>query len=118
MQEGYKHKAPFREWAKVNAKKILQQYPDTKRHGFFVVTTTFSTKKASLNAWTNPENNVSIGFKADVVDVGEIAPSGEWYAAESASGWVHSFEHKGKRKVVFFGGTYFKVRRIKFGEVR
>jgi hypothetical protein len=89
-QEGIYHKAPFREWAKANAKILLHWHPDVKRHGFFIVTTTFSTSTVSLNAWTNPEHKVSIGFKASVVDIGEITPSSEWYSAEPGSGWIHS----------------------------
>jgi hypothetical protein len=83
------HKEPFRTWATANAQTLLRKHPDVKKHGFYIVTSTFSTTEMSLNAWTNPERKISIGFRSTFVPVGEIAPSSEWYSAESASGWNH-----------------------------
>jgi hypothetical protein len=61
-----------------------------KEHGFYVVTSTYSANDVWVNAWESKENHVTIGFKANVVGAGEIAPSGEFYRAESASGWTHA----------------------------
>jgi hypothetical protein len=72
-----------------------------RKHGFFIVTNTFSTPTVSLNAWTNPENKVLIGFKASAVGIGEIAPSSEWYSAESASGWIHSAAKVGPSQTIW-----------------
>lgn len=87
VRDRFYHSAPFRKWAKQNAKAILENYPETKEHGFYVVTTTYSANDIFINAWTEKENDVSVGFKAGVTGAGEIAPSTEFYTAESASAW-------------------------------
>jgi hypothetical protein len=90
VQEGFYHQEPFRKWAFDNATAILKAKPDAKTNGFWVVTTTDSTTDVWTNAWTSKDTQVSIAFKVDAVSAGEIAPSGEFYRADSASGWNHT----------------------------
>ena len=87
VRDRFYHSAPFRKWAKENAETILEKYPETKEHGFYVVTTTYSAENVFINAWTNKDIEVAVGFKAGVTGVGEIGPSTEFYTAESASAW-------------------------------
>jgi hypothetical protein len=81
---------PFRSWATKNAAQIAQRFPDVKHYGFYIVMSTYATRKASLNAWNSNAMTISIGFGAVMPEIGEIAPSGSWYAANSESGWIHS----------------------------
>ncbi len=89
-KEMYWDKGRFTEWAKKNAQKIFENHIDAKKRGFFIVTTTFTASEIALNASVSEGKEVSIGFKATVVDVGEISPSSEWYSGEAASGWIYS----------------------------
>jgi hypothetical protein len=68
-----------------NAEKLLKDYPDIADIGFYIVTTTYSTKEVHINAWTRKEDKVILGFKAGVTPVGEIAPTTQCYRAQCAS---------------------------------
>ncbi|KAK3116924.1 hypothetical protein LTR53_002220 [Teratosphaeriaceae sp. CCFEE 6253] len=105
-RENVYHPTRLVDWVKDNARAILSLYPDVKRHGFFLVTTTYHVTHAWINAWTSKEKEVVVGFKAQVVDVGEVAPSSQWDRS--------SFDQAkdGDGKVVFFGGIYFAPRRL------
>lgn len=94
-QQGYYHEDPFRAWARDNAEGILKVCKDAKEYGFWVVTTTFSTDDVWINAWSSKETRVTMGFKTAVVEAGEVAPSGEFYRGDSASGWTHSEKEVG-----------------------
>ena len=90
-RESVYHPTKLLEWVKENARAILSLYPDVQRHGFFLVTTTYHATHAWINAWNTKEKEVIVGFKAHAVNVGEIAPSSQWYQSSHDSGWV-SFE--------------------------
>ncbi|KAK5107390.1 hypothetical protein LTR62_001333 [Meristemomyces frigidus] len=129
QRETVYHPTRLLQWVKENARAILALYPDVQRHGFFLVTTTYHTTHAWINAWTSREKEVLVGFKARAVEVGEIAPSSQWYQSSHDSGWL-SFDsevclptlltqldlvNKQKRddgKVVFFGAIHFMPRTI------
>jgi hypothetical protein len=96
LKEGFNHLDPFRKWAKSNAERLLSAYPDIADVGFFIVATTHSAREIHINAWSNREEKVVLGFKAGVTPVGEIAPATEHYRAECASDW-NSPECKGQR---------------------
>lgn len=89
VQEGYYHRNPFSQWAQENASAILKAQPDVKTDGFWIVTSTYAAADIWINAWRSKDHHVTIGFKAGAAAVGEIAPSGEFYRADSASGWIH-----------------------------
>ncbi|EAW15296.1 uncharacterized protein ACLA_059630 [Aspergillus clavatus NRRL 1] len=103
----------FRLWCKANSETILRQWPDIKERGLIIVTSVYTTKFAMTNAWTESEKEVTIGFRAGAIEIGEIAPSSSWHTAEGDSGWVASeASQPDERKVVFFGGLHFKYRRL------
>ena len=81
---------PFRLWCRENTPTILAKWQDVKTRGLILVTSTYSTSQADINAWRDGSKEVSIGFKTSVVDVLEIAPSSEWYTAASDGGWITS----------------------------
>ncbi|KAE8150352.1 hypothetical protein BDV25DRAFT_154568 [Aspergillus avenaceus] len=103
----------FRLWCKANSETLLRKWPDIKDRGLIIVTSVYSTKFAMMNAWSETEKEISVGFRAGVIEIGEAAPSTSWYTARGDSGWVSSQAcHPGERKVVFFGGLYFKYRKL------
>ncbi|PLN86834.1 hypothetical protein BDW42DRAFT_157821 [Aspergillus taichungensis] len=103
----------FRVWCKENSSTILRRWPDVRDRGLVIVTSTYATEFAMLNAWKDTAKELSVGFRAGVVGIGELGPSCTWYTAQGESGWVSvAAEDAEERKVVFFGGLYFKYRRL------
>jgi hypothetical protein len=88
VKDSVYHREPYKIWCKLNAKRILQLWPDVKRRGFWIITETWSSSKASIYAQRDYEGEVSIGFDVSAVGIGETGPSGSWYKAESDSGWI------------------------------
>ncbi|PLB37619.1 uncharacterized protein BDW47DRAFT_131892 [Aspergillus candidus] len=103
----------FRVWCKENSRMILRQWPDVRERGLVIVTSTYSTDFAMLNAWTDTAKELSVGFRAGVVGIGELGPSCTWYTANGESGWVSvAAGEADEKKVVFFGGLCFRYRRL------
>jgi hypothetical protein len=119
------------EWAKKNVSALFKLYPDAKKNGFYIVTSTYNTARCATVAWSDPNKKVVLGFKADVAGLGELAPSSEWYLAKQSDG-VNYFEsvrvshntyhllvltdipqEEGSEKTVFFGGILLKVRSVR-----
>lgn len=104
---------PFRQWCKANSETILRKWPDVRDRGLIIVTSAYTTRHAMINAWSETEKEIAIGFRAGVIEIGEVAPSTAWYTSNGDSGWVTSKAvQPGERKVVFFGGLYFKYRKL------
>ncbi|KAI9046057.1 uncharacterized protein KD926_006004 [Aspergillus affinis] len=104
---------PFRQWCKANSETILRQWPDVRDRGLIIVTSAYTTKHAMINAWSETEKEIAVGFRAGVIEIGEVAPSTAWYTSNGDSGWVTSKANQpNERKVVFFGGLYFKYRKL------
>jgi hypothetical protein len=118
------------DWAKKNVAGLFQLYPDAKKNGFYIVTSTYNTHRCATVAWSDPNKQVVLGFKANVAGLGELAPSSEWYLSKQSEG-VNYFEavrsthhthcllmltnllqEDGDGKTVFFGGIFFKARSV------
>ncbi|KAJ5655346.1 hypothetical protein N7507_007296 [Penicillium longicatenatum] len=103
----------FRLWCKENSETILRKWPDVREYGLVIVTSTYRTRLAMLNAWAQKGKEISVGFRGGVVGIGEIAPSSTWYTSHEEAGWVSTeATEPGESKVVFCGGLYFKYRRL------
>jgi hypothetical protein len=89
-REGYYHDSPFQSWVRQNSETLAQLRPEIKTYGLFVVKWTYTTKRCSLNAWTNKDKVVTVGFQAKAVSIGEAAPHGNWYQSSSDGGWIES----------------------------
>lgn len=90
----YLHEAPFKQWVAENAKSILAERPEVADYGLWVVTSTWTASEAALNCWNRQHKNIDVGFNAQVVEIGELAPKGQWQHAGSADGWIHYKETK------------------------
>jgi hypothetical protein len=89
FREGNRDEDILRKWGKANAKAILEKRPDVKRYGFYVTKAIWATEDVWINAWTDSQQTVSIGFKARVANAGELAPNFQYSKGQSAGGWVH-----------------------------
>jgi len=81
---------PLRTWCKENSQRILTRWPDVKDRGVIVVTSTYTTAQADINAWEDKQKTISVGFRTGFVNVMEVAPSSDWYTASSDNGWITS----------------------------
>lgn len=108
----YLYEAPFRNWVSENAKAILRERPEVADYGLWVVTSTWTAAEASINCWHSQQKAVDVGFNIEVVEIGELAPKGQWQHAESADGWTHFKESGAGERAVFFGGLYFIWRKV------
>ncbi|PVH86406.1 hypothetical protein DL98DRAFT_582971 [Cadophora sp. DSE1049] len=112
----YSHASDFRSIPEMgfgNAKQILKAYPDVKKSGFFVVTSTWTTSSVSTTAWNNPSNQVEVGARVGVEGIGELGPSFEYFRTESSGSWVDADPER--NNVVFFGGLFFRYRHLHMG---
>jgi hypothetical protein len=86
--ERFYYESPFKQWVRDNAVRLIQERPEILEQGFWIVTSTWSVERAALNCWKENGRTVGVGFKAGVVGIGEVAPSGEWVTGGGSEGWV------------------------------
>jgi hypothetical protein len=85
--ERYYHGMPFKNWVKKNAATIFQHWPEVKKHGLWIVTSTYATKKCAINMCSDGRRSFNVGFSAKVIGIGEAGPSGEWHRDQTDEGW-------------------------------
>jgi hypothetical protein len=119
------------DWAKKNVAGLFKLYPDAKKNGFYIMTSTYNTRRCATVAWSDPNKQVVLGFKTDVAGLGELTPSSEWYLSKQSEGvnyfeavrsthdthcllaLTDMFQGEGDEKTVFFGGILFKARHVR-----
>lgn len=79
---------PFRDWARANAEQILKNVSDVRRHGFYVIGSTFSAPEAIVNAWRGRSQKKTLGFSCGVDEIGQLGTHIDIYGANDADGWV------------------------------
>jgi hypothetical protein len=76
-----------KEWGKSNAKYILEKFPDTREHGFFLVTATLRTRRCSLGCWSGTTRSIeSTGNVSSLLPVGFLG--GHIKSNNQHSGWI------------------------------
>jgi len=89
----YYHDMPFLKWFKTNAATIVRNHPEVKQHGLWIVTSTYSTSKCALNAWTSKSKEVAVGFSGTMSQMAGLDVKGSWYTSSDDGGWNY-FEQK------------------------
>ncbi|KAF9554916.1 hypothetical protein CPC08DRAFT_151865 [Agrocybe pediades] len=87
VHEHYYHTSPFKNWCRSNALSILKRWPEVKRHGLWIVTSTYTTQKCGINMWSSHGKSIEVGFSADIAGIGSIGPSTEWHRSRTDEGW-------------------------------
>jgi uncharacterized protein with WD repeat len=80
----------YKNWVHQNNTALLERWPEIENYGLIVITSTYGTQEANINAWKNKSKTIHVGFKSAESSVLEIAPSSEWYKAPSDEGWIES----------------------------
>jgi hypothetical protein len=83
------YRDPFGVWLKENAAKLLSDYPVLKSRGVYVVTTTYSCSDVYINAWNNPQDEITVGFRVNASGIGSTAPPLAWMPGNSQHSWTH-----------------------------
>jgi hypothetical protein len=84
---------PFLKWLEKNAAVIVRNHPEVKKHGLWIVTSTCSTSKCALNAWTSKSKEVAVGFSGTMSQMAGLEVNGSWYTSSDDGGWNY-FEQK------------------------
>jgi len=86
----------------------MENFPDVRDHGFYIVTTTYSSPEVYVLTLRETLKTVAVGFKAGVPSIGEIAPATECHFGNFAGEWSHPIRNGNEEKVVFFDGLFFE----------
>ena len=84
--ERYYHESPFINWVVNNAGVILQRWPEVKKRGLWIITSTYATKKCAINMCYKGGRGFKVGFSAKAI-MGQAGPSGEWHRDQAGEGW-------------------------------
>lgn len=105
--------SPFCLWCKANSEAIIRKWPDVKERGLIIVTSVYTTRFAMINAGSGTEKEISIGFRAGTIPIGEVGSSSSWCTAQDDNGWVVSEASKSQRKESgLLRGFVFQVSKI------
>ena len=74
-------------WMRLNGNLALEQYPDAKKKGLWMVTKTYSVKSRALALLLQKESIVTLGIKALEDQVGKVEASAEWMAGQQEGTW-------------------------------
>jgi hypothetical protein len=86
-KQGYYESGDWEDWAKENARAIVKKYKSVKSHPMWIVTTTYTTKQALIDAWEGKDNTSSIGFSVGVEDIVDLSPSVAFERSSKGSNW-------------------------------
>lgn len=82
------YESPFKGWVRDNAARVVEKRKEVLRYGLWVVTSTWATDECAINMWTDAGKGVEVGFRTSMIEIGELGPSGGWWADGRQGGWV------------------------------
>lgn len=88
--ERFYYESPFKAWVRQNAVNVVTKRKEVLESGLWIVTSTWTTDECAINVWNGVGKGVNVGFKTGVVEIGELAPSGEWWENGSDGGWIRA----------------------------
>jgi hypothetical protein len=88
----YRYESPWKDWIKNNSKILMERYGrEIYDYNLWTITQVYMTRTARINILQSSKRKVSIGFKADVAQIGKLQPHGGWSTDNKNDGWsVHS----------------------------
>ena len=104
-KKGYLYKSPFHDWVRDNLRQLLQKREtEIKEHGLWIIRWTYSTSKASINAWAGTDKKVVVGFQVSTFGT-DFGPKGEWHKGHADSSWDDYVPKESTDKLVVFAGA-------------
>lgn len=119
-RQRYYHETPFKRWVQDNAASLVHRREEIATYGLWVVCSTHATRDCAIHLWDEKSRKVDVGFDVGVDGVGELGPAGGWVLGQAEGGWERylSDDSAGDQgRVVFFGGLFFRPRRVPIGQV-
>ncbi|OAQ59323.1 hypothetical protein VFPPC_10386 [Pochonia chlamydosporia 170] len=100
------------QWMLDNTSQMLSRHRDIiKKHGIWIVTKTYSTRRCAIAVITSKASAVEIGLGVNVQGVLELTPKSEW---KNGSGSFCTGLHEGEGEVVvFISGIYFTRKLLR-----
>lgn len=118
-RQRYYYETPFKRWVHDNAEKLVHRREEITKYGMWIVCSTYATRDCAIHLWDERSREVDVGFEVGVNGVGELGPAGGWKLGSAEGGWERYTSDEGDDagRVVFFGGLFFRPRRVPVGEV-
>ena len=101
----YNDETLFRHWIRTNHAKLAQLHGvELSRYGLWLVTRTYTTPRASINAWEDKDKDASMSVKVKANMMGDLAGDVDWSEKSSDKDWAHYSSPQGV--VAFFDGIH------------
>ena len=95
----------FRHWIRTNHAKLAQLHGvELSRYGLWLVTRTYTTPRASINAWEDKDKDANMSVKVKANMMGDLAGDVDWSEKSSDKDWAHYSSPQGV--VAFFDGIH------------
>lgn len=101
----YNDETLFRHWIRTNHAKLAQLHGvELSRYGLWLVTRTYTTPRASINAWEDKDKDANMSVKVKANMMGDLAGDVDWSEKSSDKDWAHYSSPQGV--VAFFDGIH------------
>lgn len=101
----YNDETLFRHWIRTNHAKLAQLHGvELSRYGLWLVTRTYTTPRASINAWEDKDKDANMSVKVKANMMGDLAGDVDWSEKSSDKDWAHYSAPQGV--VAFFDGIH------------
>ena len=101
----YNDETLFRHWIRTNHAKLAQLHGvELSRYGLWLVTRTYTTLRASINAWEDKDKEANMSVKVKANMMGDLAGDVDWSEKSSDKDWAHYSSSQGV--VAFFDGIH------------
>ena len=99
----YNDETLFRHWLSQNRAKLAQLHGvELSRYGLWLVTRTYTTPKASINAWQAKDKDADLSVKVKANMMGDLGGDLDWNEKTTDKDWAHYSSPAGV--VAFFDG--------------
>jgi hypothetical protein len=97
------------QWMADNTTEMLRRHKNViKKHGIWIVTKTYSTRRCAVAVMTSKSSTVQIGLAADIQGLLTLAPNSSWTSSSGNSSMELHEDQEGV--VVFISGIHFSPR--------
>ncbi|KAH6971582.1 hypothetical protein BKA56DRAFT_435038, partial [Ilyonectria sp. MPI-CAGE-AT-0026] len=94
------------QWVKDNEPEILRQYkPIVERHGIWVVTKTYTSRRCGVAVMSSKSSKVEISIGVSAPGLFSLKPTSSWKSSNEHL--AHEIHDDDKGVVVFISGVYF-----------
>jgi hypothetical protein len=105
----YNDERLFMSWLEANREQLYITYgSELKKYGLWIVTRTYCTPGASINAWLDGKKDAIVSLKAKANMLGELGEDLSWQDKVTDKDWCHYRAKSSHGLVVFLDGIEIK----------